>query len=242
MTLSTAAKEYIALHFGAVSGTQQCFVSSGISYTDPAGAVQVGSTQDVVATLKMDIGGAARGPGGEVYTSIPNWSDITNDDVVWIGNSMSGASQYCYTSGGDGGDVEAIVGTFTFGAPPSGKLDGSISVPSTKTMGIEMSNILQKTWFWINGVQITNASAYSAFTTVELRMWPGAQSSCGTKASAIKSINRNVEELFIRNIKKPDGTPITGIHTVCLYLWANFSKYDLNYELEMEGYTNPSPE
>lgn len=95
MSLSTTAKDYIANHFGATVGTVKCFVSSGISYTDPAGSMQTGSTQDVVATLKMNIGGVARGPGGEVYIDIPDWSSINDADITWIGNSQSGAAQYC---------------------------------------------------------------------------------------------------------------------------------------------------
>ena len=93
MSLSTAAKDYIANHFG--SGTPKCFVSSGISYTDPDGKSQTGSTQDVVSSLKMDIGGSARGPSGEVYIDIPDWSSINNADIVDIGTMQSGASQYC---------------------------------------------------------------------------------------------------------------------------------------------------
>lgn len=83
MSLSTAAKDYIANHFG--SGTPKCFVSSGISYTDPAGSAATGSTQDVVATLKMNIGGNARGPGGEVYIDIPDWTSINDSDISAIG-------------------------------------------------------------------------------------------------------------------------------------------------------------
>ena len=93
MSLSTSAKDYIANHFG--TGSPKCFVSGGISYTDPGGNRQTGSTQDVVATLKMNIGGAARGPGGEVYINIPDWSEINDADIVSIGSMQSGASQYC---------------------------------------------------------------------------------------------------------------------------------------------------
>lgn len=95
MTLTTAAKDYIATYFGA--GTPKCFVSSGISYTDVKGVAQVGSTQDVVATLKFDPFGTGlpRGPGGEKYLNIPDYTLINDDDIVLIGNSQSGAAQYC---------------------------------------------------------------------------------------------------------------------------------------------------
>jgi len=258
MTLSTNGKNWLAQN----AGSGNCFTTGGVSYTDADGIARVGSTGDVVNafytahSVNKDTATIIAATSYNGFRAI-NGGDLVMGDVGDAYGMESGATQYCYTPGGGGGDVEAIVGTFDFSAPPcTGDPAGSIAVPATKTMGIEMSQILNKTWFWINGVQLTNASACAVFTTVELRMWPGAQSSCGTKASAIKSINRNVGELFIRNIpieagdtstqyldyfitegvagvKKPDGTPI---------LWANFSKYDLNYELEMEGYTNPSPE
>jgi len=77
MTLSTTQKNYIATHFGR----SNCYASSGVSYTDVNGMSKTGSTQDVVTTLQMGIGSAARGPGGETYMSIPNFASITDSDL-----------------------------------------------------------------------------------------------------------------------------------------------------------------
>jgi hypothetical protein len=95
MTISDNAKNYIAQHFGTAVDDQHCFASSGISYTDPKGISQTGSTQDVVATLKLGVGSSARGPGGEVYTDITDYTTVDNDAIVWIGNHLSGDDRYC---------------------------------------------------------------------------------------------------------------------------------------------------
>ena len=96
MTLSLAGKEYIAQHFG----TSNCYVSSGIAYTDPAGVPAIGSTSDVVATLRMDDGGLSRGTNGEVYDDIvaANGGAITNTDIVEITSNdgePAGEPKYC---------------------------------------------------------------------------------------------------------------------------------------------------
>ena len=94
-TISDNAKNYIAQHFGTAVDDQHCFASGGISYTDPIGISQTGSTQDVVATLKLGVGSSARGPGGEVYTDITDYTTLDNDAIVWIGNHLSGDDRYC---------------------------------------------------------------------------------------------------------------------------------------------------
>jgi len=82
MTLSTTQKNYIATHFGR----SNCYASSGVSYTDVIGLPKSGSTQDVVVTLQMGIGSAARGPGGETYMSIPSCGSITDSDILSLGS------------------------------------------------------------------------------------------------------------------------------------------------------------
>lgn len=96
MTLSTRAKDYIASHFGR----NNCYASSGVSYTDPTGTRQTGSTMDVVSTLEEDPfgNGPARGPGGEMYKNIPNYQSITPQDIMGIGSSS-----WCVGDGGGGG-------------------------------------------------------------------------------------------------------------------------------------------
>lgn len=98
MTLSTRAKDYIASHFGR----NNCYTSSGVSYTDPTGTRQTGSTMDVVSTLEEDPfgNGPARGPNGEMYKNIPDYQSITPQDIMGIGSSS-----YCVSGGGATGCV-----------------------------------------------------------------------------------------------------------------------------------------
>ena len=97
MTLTINGKNYIAQHFGI----SNCFVASGVSYTDPAGITTTGSTMDVVTTLKLDDGGLSKGPNNEVYSDIVAGNDggpITNTDIAWIGSNdgtPAGENQYC---------------------------------------------------------------------------------------------------------------------------------------------------
>lgn len=150
-------------------------------------------------------------------------------------------------------EMETLVGTYDFGKfVCAGDPTGSIAVPKDITMGQEKSQVLGKQWFWINGIQISNTSDCIAFFAIEGRLWKGIHSACLNKESvAWKGMNRNVEEEFIRFIPIEPGktetmyldffVPMTliGVHTICLYVWANFSKYDLENELEIEGYANP---
>lgn len=79
MTLSTNAKDYIASNLGR----NDCFASSGIAYTDPRGDSHTGSTYDVVKTMKL--GGT--GPHGEWFDDIPDYRQITDPDIAWIGSN-----------------------------------------------------------------------------------------------------------------------------------------------------------
>lgn len=101
MTLSTSAKDYIASHFGR----NNCYTSSGVSYTDPTGTRQTGSTMDVVSTLEEDPfgNGPARGPNGEMYKNIPDYQSITPQDIMGIGSSS-----YCVGAGGGGASSKVI--------------------------------------------------------------------------------------------------------------------------------------
>lgn len=190
---------------------------------------------------------------------------VTLPDVATIGfvDGGVGETQYCVTAVTPPPvvtppptatpDFEKIVGTYDFSKMPcTGDPTGGIIVPEDISMGQELSQVLNKQWFWINGVKITNTSACIAFFGVEMRMWAGVRTSCGTKESAVwKGMNRNVEEEFIRLIPIEPGETVTmyldffvppatlGVHTICLYVWGNFSKYDLGNELEVEGYSNP---
>jgi hypothetical protein len=89
MTLSTSAKDFIASELGR----NNCFASSGIAYTDPRGVAGTGSTYNVVKTMKL----GGKGPHGEWFDEIPDYRQITDPDITWIGNNS-----YCV---GDGGTI-----------------------------------------------------------------------------------------------------------------------------------------
>ena len=261
MTLTTAAKDYIANYFG--SGTPRCFVSSGISYTDPAGVAQVGSTQDVVTTLKMNIGGNARGPGGEVYTDIPDWMNIDDNDIIWIGNSQSGATQYCVgaapppTPPTPGGTTETppfevviVEGKPCPAGAPDVLLDTSEAFAYFKAEPLLYVGVMK---IDVTNRDLTGNECYAYFAW-EMRMWPGpAGITCPTDLPAHKTISRFLGEvsatkvisvkLLGANEKAMIGgsfeipTHYRGKYTLCLTLWGNFNKQALLDELLSErGY------
>jgi len=262
--LTTYGKNWIANHFGKAVGAKQCYVSSGISYTDPKGVAQTGGTQDVVASMKLS--DLTKGPGGETYSDLVKANGnnlLTDDDVTWIGDndgSPFGESQYCTEAGTTptGSDLEARVGTYDFSTPlcTPGQLSGTITVPAdiANNMGWEKSVRLGKQWFNLNGVKIGNTSPCIANFAVEMRIWPGVQATCPTSGHAWADMNRNIEEDFIRIVPIGIGatealymdffvpTTTTGVHTLCLYVWADFSAYDLKAELADIGYTSPETE
>ena len=162
ITISDNAKNYIAQHFGTAVDDQHCFASSGISYTDPMGISQTGSTQDVVATLKLGVGSSARGPGGEVYTDITDYTTVDNDAIVWIGNHLSGDDRYCTAVIAE--DLTPEIGYIDIKSYPSGAdiyLDGAYKgttpttipdvSPGSHTLKLEKYGYAE----WLTSVHVT---------------------------------------------------------------------------------------
>ncbi len=163
MTISDNAKNYIAQHFGTAVDAQHCFASSGISYTDPKGILQTGSTQDVVATLKLGVGSSARGPGGEVYTDIADYTTVDNDAIVWIGNHLSGNDRYCTAVIAE--DLTPETGYIDIKSYPSGAsiyLDGTYkgTTPTTISDASPGSHTLKLEKYgykeWLTSVYVTS--------------------------------------------------------------------------------------
>lgn len=215
--------------------------------------VVVNGTQYFASTLRQRNGGV---------------DPVFPTDVQWVQANDSGTLAYCYSSSGgvlppSEPTMDARVGTYEFtGIFCTGEPDGTISVPADVTMAHVHSIALNKSWFEINGVKIANtgvgAKACLAYFAVEMRMWSGTHSYCPTTTASWKDVNRNEEEGFIRHVPIepgnndamfldfmiPDVGPgagqlPAGTYTICLYVWANFSKYDLKRELEAAGYVNP---
>lgn len=287
MSLSTAAKDYIANHFG--SGTPKCFVSSGISYTDPAGTSQTGSTQDVVATLKMNIGGSARGPGGEVYIDIPDWGSINDADIISIGTisycvgttptTCTPGAKRCRDantieqcrSDGSGWDVVQTCGTgFTCvngicvatTAPVAGDTVGPFEFTfgdictgdPTANINVSALNMWQETdTFRMNKFTVTNTSACVAYFATQLKLWPlttTVPTTCPASTPEWSGMDRSTwtpgdPYLEIATIAPGETkeiwmdffvpSTVRGRKVLCMYLWANFSKYDLYDELAAIG-------
>jgi hypothetical protein len=201
MSLIDSGKNYIAQHFGL----SNCFVPGGVSYTDPAGKAASGSTMDIVATLKLDDGGSAKGPAGEVYADIVSSNGgnaITNADVVWIGSndgSPAGEAQYCYT---------VTTGSINFNSVPSGAeifLDGtdkSIITPATLT-GISAGShtyILKLSGYNDATGTVTVTAGLTASVSVTLVLTPGSISFASTPSGA---------DIYLDNILQSAKTPAT---------------------------------
>ena len=256
MSLTTAAKDYIANHFGV--GSPKCFVSSGISYTDPKGLSETGSTQDVVATLKFDPFGSGlqRGPNGEKYANIPDYQSITDTDVISIGNMQSGASKYCVSASPPPSDkpttgpfeVTIAEGTQCPPGSPAVILDVTGARAYFKTSPILYVGVM--------GIDVTNVNQGNdcfGYFVWEMRMWKGAAgTTCPTTAPEIQRISRflatksdwktmtpqllgtNQKDMVAGSFEIPAGT--SGKYTLCLSLWGNHDKQALLDELAIAGY------
>ena len=154
--------------------------------------------------------------------------------------------------------IEGFIGEYDFGKLCSGvDPTGTIDVTGV-TMSQEYSMTLGKTIFDISHAKIKNTGTYpdtdcKMWTAVEMRMWAGVHTTCpvGSQEPNWKGMNINVDEEWMiifpvevgateeiyAHYLVPDA--IKGIHTICLYVWADFSKNDLQYDLEVAGYTNP---
>ena len=241
MTLSTNGKNYISQHFGKLN----CFVSSGVSYTDPAGKASIGGTSDVVATLKLDDGGLSRGPGGEVYDNIvtANGGAVTNIDIVWISSNDGapvGEPQYC-----------AAVATPTpTPTPVPGEAAGEfefMGVPEgVPTVSLNLSSLIMRQaadyHFEMNDIVITNTSRWPVYLAMEVKLFKGSLSSCpstgyvfngldrtSTKSKRIKTLAPGEMGIYDTDYYQPIS--IIGIHTVCLLVHGTWTKAEIDAEL-----------
>jgi len=152
MTLTTNGKDWIANNLGRGG----CFASSGISYTDPKGVSQSGSTQDVVASMVMS--SSTRGPGGETrgQMNTANGPEVDDTDVTWIGNNMS----YCAGGGGGGGGGTTCSTTARFTYRVSGK---TINFTDTSTTSGSGCSISRRLWNLGSGMASENRTCSRTF-------------------------------------------------------------------------------
>lgn len=287
MTIHEKGIEWLATHLGV----SNCTVSSGISGTyneilrDASGNVTgsadvayTGGTAGWLITFYdtglvnyITIGGNKK--YYSAFKTANKGADLLDADIFCVRDNLwcIGATiPSCVVPEGVApppGEptMKARVGTFDFtGTFCTGVPTGGIEVPEEPSMAHSYSLELNKKWFEINGVKISNTGAGDqaclAYFAIEMRMWAGDLAACPTTTLPVwKGMNKNVEEEFIRYIPIPDPTHATvddpsiktmfldyfippatiGVHTICLYVWANFSKYDLKKELEAEGYIDP---
>jgi len=213
MTLSQAGKEYIAQHFG----TSNCYAPSGIAYTDPAGVPAIGSTSDVVATLKLDDGGLSRGPNGEVYDDIvaANGGAITNTDIVEIASNdgfPDGEPQYCIGECIPVWICELPLNGWEFDGCGNRKLNPECDpIPSDSDragefefMGpqegdptiildlsaLEMRQDTKDFHFEMNDIQVTSTSPQTIYIALEVRLFVGAKDVCPQTGAIFKGMDR----------------------------------------------------
>jgi len=240
MTLTINGKDYIAQHFGV----SNCFASNGINYTDPEGVSTIGSTLDVVSTLKMNIGGNARGPSGEVYIDIPDWGMIDDEDIIWIGSNdgfPAGEPKYC-VSVTPPPPVPGLVDTYEFIGPPSG--DPSIDLVLTD---LDMRQNSADYHFEMNDMLIISKSTHTIYIAFEVRLFTGALTACPALGAAFVGMSRvsTTKVVRIRVLHPGDTMPINadfyqldsirGVHTVCLLVHGTWNKNEL--EAEIAGIT-----
>jgi len=244
MTLTTNGKNYIAQHFG----TSNCFASSGIAYTDPAGEPATGSTSDVVATLKLDDGGLSRGADGEIYDDIVTANDgaVTNTDIVWISSndgSPADEAKYC---------AAAVTPTPTPGPTPAPGVAGTFefkgAATGTPTVTLDLSSLIMKQaldyHFEMNDIKITNTSGYTVYLAMEIKLFKGALTSCPTlgwvfdgmdrtapphKNVRIKSLEPGEAGIYNADFFQP--LSIIGVHTICLIIWGAWTQDALKSEI-----------
>ena len=152
--------------------------------------------------------------------------------------------------------IEGFVGEYDFGKVCRGIPSGSIDVSAVR-MGQEYNTNASKNVFWLSNTMVANTGVAASDTdcpmwiALELRMWAGSHGSCPSTMPQWTGVNVNSDEGWMiifpvapaatekiyGHFYVPDA--IKGVHTLCLYVWANFSKSDLYDELEVAGYTNP---
>lgn len=240
MTLSTNGKNYIAQHFG----TANCFVSSGISYTDPAGTAATGSTSDVVATLKLDDGGLSRGPGNEVYDDIvtANGGAVTNTDIVWISSndgSPADEARYC---------IDATSTPTPTPRPPAGTFEFVGSPSGIPTVDLDLAALVMRQaadyHFEMNSIKITNTSSWKIYLAMRVRLFTGALDVCPATGDVFDGMDRT--ETVSRGVRIKTLEPgayatynadfyqpltIVGVHTVCLLVHGAWSTAELEDEI-----------
>jgi len=260
MTLTANGKEYIAKNFGVGN----CFVAGGVSWTsvdhDGTRLSESGGTKNVVARLINDMVYARIEmitPSTGTFTksqliSANGAQAITLADCDAIGNEDSGSSQYCVSGvtppPTPPPTTDTTVGPFEFEF-------GEICT-GDPTAAIDVSGL--KMWqetdtFRMNNFNVTNTSDCIAYFATQLKFWPlttSVPSTCPTAAPEWSGMDRSTwtagdPYLEIATIAPGETKEIwldffvpattRGRKVLCMYLWANFSKWDLYDELAAIG-------
>lgn len=255
MTLSENGKAYIAQHFGKLNSStgKYCFVTSGVSYTDPLGVSQTGGTFDVVSTLCLSgIESLARGPAGEKYEDLntANGSAVnTSSDPTWVGNNDGdppSETVYCVSPTTTSPPASTIApsgpGVFKFLEIGSGQ----------PTVTLDLFDLTMKQaddfHFEMNGVRLTNTSQYREYIVYEVKLYSGVRTTCPTSGEVFSGLDRTYSRRFqtdpstIRvKVLDPGDVDVSnldfyqptlvGSHTVCLIVHSGWTLDQIQQEV-----------
>jgi len=247
MTLNTNVKNWLAQY----AGSSNCFINSGIAYTDPDGVSRVGGTGDVLNALFV---AHMVGKDTVVIIGTTNYNsfkitnggvDVVLDDVNWAYNNdgaPAGEARYCVGSTPTPTPTvtPTVSPTISPGSPlPFEFVGAPIGNPSVtldlSTLDMSQSGVDRH--FQMNSVIITNNSQWPVYLISELRIFSGLQNVCPSTGEIFKGLNRT--ETSNRSVRVTTLDPgvtdsinldffqpgsILGVNTVCLYIHGSFNR------------------
>lgn len=253
MTLKTNGLNWLAQN----AGSSNCFASSGISYRDADGVSHTGGTKDVVnAFVVANMVGKATativaGTNYSGFKAINDGADLAIGDVAEAADREAAGGtypKYCVSGVTPPPTTGTTVGPFEFefGEVCTGDPTASIDVSELK--------MWQETdTFRMNNFKVTNTSNCIAYFATQLKFWPlttAVPAACPTTDPEWSGVDRStwtagdpyIEVATIapgetKEIWMDFFVPTTtrGRKVLCMYLWANFSKWDLYDELAAIG-------
>ena len=257
MTLRTNGLNWLAQN----AGSGNCFASSGISYRDADGVSHTGGTKDVVnAFVVANMVGKTTatiiaGTNYNGFKAINDGVDLAIGDVAEAADRETAGGtypRYCASGVTPPPPPPPTTGTtvgpfeFEFGEVCTGDPTAAIDVSGLK--------MWQETdTFRMNNFMVTNTSDCIAYFATQLKFWrleTTIPATCPSTAPEWSGMDRSTwtpgdPYLEIATIAPGETKEIwmdffvpattRGRKVLCMYLWANFSKWDLYDELAAIG-------
>lgn len=248
--LTTSLKDWLATNAGISTpsiGGGFCFSSTGINYTDPDGIARIGSTGDV---LNAFVVAHMVGKDAVIIIAATNYTqlkvinegnDATVDDVAFVyGNDGDPVTESKYCSGvpTPTPTPSGLAGTYEFIGPPTGD-----PVIDLDLVNLEMRQNMTDYHFEMNDMTIISKSAHRIYIALEVRLFPGALSSCPVTGASFIGMDRVSTTKAVRiKILDPDEimpvnadfyqpASIKGVHTVCLLVHGTWTRVELEAEI-----------